>query len=147
MLLREVRNERGVTQKQLADALGTDVPQISRYENYKCLPVPADMEIICDLLNCEVNDIYDDKEIVYHRKKKQAPSGEYKVTVRLPADAKDEINRALITCHYVGVSDWVRACYRRLIAQAEIIRKEEAKLSKSLLQRHNNTNSNESQEG
>lgn len=102
MRLKDIRLERGMTQEQVAVALKTDVPQLSRLENYKCLPIPADMDVLTEILNCEIEDLYDTDEITYTKKKKQAPSGEYKVTVRLPADAKDDINAALKTCHYVG---------------------------------------------
>ncbi|GLP71749.1 transcriptional regulator [Streptomyces sp. TUS-ST3] len=41
--LRRIRRERGVTQRDLADALGVTVPTISRYEN--CVSVPS-MDVI-----------------------------------------------------------------------------------------------------
>lgn len=40
MQLRAMRIRKGKQQKELAKAIGTDEPMMSKFENYKCLPIP-----------------------------------------------------------------------------------------------------------
>ena len=39
--LRQVRIAKGRQQKELAQKIGTDEPMMSRFENFKCLPIPS----------------------------------------------------------------------------------------------------------
>lgn len=57
MQLRAMRIRKGRQQKELAKAIGTDEPMMSKFENYKCLPIPPMMKALCDELGCEVGDI------------------------------------------------------------------------------------------
>jgi len=61
--LRAMRIRKGRQQKELAKAIGTDEPMMSKFENYKCLPIPPMMKALCDELGCEVGDIYEPHEI------------------------------------------------------------------------------------
>lgn len=63
MQLRAMRIRKGRQQKELAKAIGTDEPMMSKFENYKCLPIPPMMKALCDELGCEVGDIYEPHEI------------------------------------------------------------------------------------
>ena len=126
MKLKEQIKKSNLTHRELAEKVGTDVSWISRFNNYKCLPIPATMEAICKALKCEVNDIYTDDEITFKKGKKKGASvdfANYKVTVRLPREAKEKIHKALKVCGYKDVTYWIYRCYERLLAQEEIIEK------------------------
>jgi DNA-binding Xre family transcriptional regulator len=126
MKLQEQLTKKEMTGKELAEKIGTDVGMVSRFNNYKCLPVPAMLEDICKALNCEINDIYSNEEITFKKANKRPASGDftnYKITVRLPRDAKEKIHKALKVCGYKDVTYWIYRCYERLITQQEIIEK------------------------
>lgn len=113
---------------QLAEQIGTDASMVSKFNNYRCLPVPATMQAICKALNCNVNDIYTDNEITFKKGKRKAVESEYenyKITVKLPRDAKEKVHKALKVCGYKDVTHWIYRCYERLLAQQEIIEKAE----------------------
>ena len=127
MFLKEKRLEKGKSQKEMAKAIGTDEPLYSKFENYKCLPVPVMMDKLTEALNCEVRDIYTGNEVYYRkaRKKPSATTG-YKLTVVLPPDAKEFLQVALKECGYKDITYWIWRCYERLQKQYEIIQKEKA---------------------
>lgn len=81
-----------ISQKELADQLGTSEPMISKFSNYKCLPIPEDMKKMCNILQCNVLDIYDKDEITFiERKPKRAVAdlSIYKLTVHLPSEYRE----------------------------------------------------------
>lgn len=63
MHLRELRIRKARQQKELALKIGTDEPMMSKFENYKCLPIPTMMKAICKELDCKIEDIYEPHEI------------------------------------------------------------------------------------
>lgn len=129
MKLQKLLEEKELKGKELAEKVGTDASMISRFTNYKCLPIPPMLEEICKALGCEIADIYEDSEIYVKHKKKavrtEADFENYKVTVRLPRDAKAKIREALKVCGYKDVTYWIYRCYERLMAQYEIIKRAE----------------------
>ena len=129
MKLQKQLSKANIMSKELAEKIGTDASMISRFTNYKCLPIPPMLEEICKALGCEINDIYEDSEIYVKPKKKavrtEADFENYKVTVRLPRDAKAKIHEALNVCGYKDVTYWIYRCYERLITQYEIIKRAE----------------------
>lgn len=131
MKLQKLLEEKELKGKELAEKVGTDASMISRFTNYKCLPIPPMLEEICKVLGCEIADIYEDNEIYVKPKKKatrtEADFENYKITVRLPRDAKGKIHQALQTCGYKDVTYWIYRCYERLMAQYEIIEKSKKK--------------------
>ena len=127
MKLHEMRLQRNLQQKDLAILVDTDEPMISRFENYKCLPIPPMMSAILSALDCDLSDIYENKEITYKRKQREpAELNCYKLTVRLPKEAKEFLNLALRKCGYRDVTYWIYRCYERLQKQYEIITKAES---------------------
>lgn len=130
MKLQKQLDKANITSKELAKEIGTDASMVSRFNNYKCLPIPATMEAICKALNCEVNDIYTNEEITFKKGKRTVSESEYenyKVTVRLPRNAKEKIHKALKVCGYKDVTHWIYRCYERLLAQQEFVEKAERK--------------------
>ncbi len=65
MRLKEVLEEKHKKAKVLAQEIGADEPMISKFANYKCLHIPVQMEKICESLDCQISDIYQDEEIYY----------------------------------------------------------------------------------
>lgn len=55
--LREVRKERGLTQGQLAEALGVSQKSISRWENGKTMPDYSLLPSICEVLGINVAEL------------------------------------------------------------------------------------------
>ncbi len=126
MKLKEKRVEKNKKQEELAKTIGVDVPMLSRFENYQCLPVPKTMDKILTALDCELEDIYEPHEVYVKPRKARKCSDEadiYKITVRLPKEARREIKNALKTCGYKDVTYWIWRCYERLLKQKEIIEK------------------------
>lgn len=123
MLLNEKIAKKGFTNKEFAKKIGTDAPMVSRFSNYKCLPIPKMMREICDILDCDVEDIYEGKELYYkHRKPVSLTSQEtYKMTVRLSKDKQAIIRKALKRCGYRDITDWINKCIKRLEKQYKII--------------------------
>lgn len=58
MKLKEIIQKKNIKQKDLAQALGIDEPQMSKIINYKCLPTPVQAIKMCEFLNCDIFDIY-----------------------------------------------------------------------------------------
>ena len=125
MFLKEIRAKQGKQQKELAEAIGTDESMVSRFENYKCLPIPSVMDKLTEALKCDIKDIYSDSEVYYRKTRKKATiNSGYKLTVVLPPDAKEFLQTALKECGYKDITYWVWRCYERLQKQYEIIQKE-----------------------
>ena len=45
---RELREQKGLQAKQVADAASIDATMYSRFENYRALPIPTDFERITE---------------------------------------------------------------------------------------------------
>lgn len=55
--IKKIRKEKGYSQKQLAEKLGTTPQNLAQYENGKRLPKLETLEKIANALDCEVSDI------------------------------------------------------------------------------------------
>lgn len=127
MKVKEKRIEKNLKQSELAEKIGIDVPSMSRIEQYKCLPIPQTMDKLVKALECEVEDIYEPHEIYVKPRAQRKASTEqeiYKITVRLPKNARKEIKDALKVCGYKDVTYWIWRCYERLLNQKEILVKQ-----------------------
>ena len=122
MRLREIRKAKGRQQKELAEKIGTDEPMMSKFENYKCLPIPTMMKKLLKELGCSrVEEIYEPHEIYLQLAsvnatltKKKKESDIYKLTATLPKEAKALFDKALKPLGYRSITDWVKQCYERL---------------------------------
>lgn len=115
MKLKEMRAAKNLSQPQLAEAIGTDFPMISKFENFKCLPTPGMMKSICQTLECTTEDLYEPKEITFERKaKKKKRRNSYKLTVELETEAKQVIKEATKALGFGNATNWVTYCYDRL---------------------------------
>lgn len=134
MKLKELLLQKNKKAKQLANDINSDEPMVSKYINYKCLPIPEVMNQICSVLECEVEDVYEPNEIYYQNKvgakissKNEKKSDYYNLTVRLPKDACKYLNKDYLqVCGYKNITQWIWRCYERLQKQHDIITKEKA---------------------
>jgi len=132
--LKELRQDKKLLARQAAQAAGIDAGMYSRFENYRALPIPADFEKILTVLGCAAADVYDPAEVALLpvRGKAEATGGaretktpgHYQMTVKLDNECRDALRRDILqTCGYKSISDWLRACVRRLKDQYEIVQK------------------------
>lgn len=61
--IRELREARGVSQSGLARRLSVTKMAVSRWESGAAMPTADKLPIIAALLECEVNDLYDDETL------------------------------------------------------------------------------------
>ena len=140
MKLKEKRIEKNLKQSELAEKIGVDVPMMSRLETYQCLPVPDTMDKITQALECDVEDIYEPHEIYVKPRAPRKASAEkeiYKITVRLPKDARKEIKEALKVCGYKDVTYWIWRCYERLLNQRDILIAQKKRYEKEMKAKQN----------
>jgi transcriptional regulator with XRE-family HTH domain len=120
MRLKELRIAKGRQQKELAQKIGTDEPMMSKFENYKCLPIPEQMNRLVEELGCSIDDIYEPHEVYYQRgnttAKKKSPTV-YNLSVRLPRESKSFLKKALKKCGFKDITAWILWCYERLQTQ------------------------------
>ena len=130
--LRQVRIAKGRQQKELARSIGTDEPMMSRFENYKCLPIPSMLKRLTEELGCNVEDIYESQEIYlqgasarFKAPKERKNTETYRLTVKLPNEARATLKAALKKCGYKDITDWVNRCLEKTMKQYDkIIAKE-----------------------
>lgn len=133
MKLKEVRLQRKMEQQELAVSADVSVPMMSYFENYKCLPIPATLKKITTKLNCNIEDIYEDKEIYYKKTapKKSRKRNAYNLSVRLP-----EVMRKVITQEnleklgYHSLKDFIWHCCKSFEEKLNEINKKTATKSK-----------------
>ena len=61
--IRELREARGLSQHGLARRLGVTKMAVSRWESGAAMPTADKLPTIAALLECEVNDLYDDEAL------------------------------------------------------------------------------------
>lgn len=57
--IRRLREQRGMTQKQLADALGLNQSAIALWESGKTVPTLQNLYRLADILGCDARDLLD----------------------------------------------------------------------------------------
>lgn len=145
---KELREERGLQAKQVAEQAGVDVTMYSRFENYRALPIPEDFEKILGALNCTPNEVYDPDEVrlLPNANRVEATGGarvtadptEYKMTVRLGNDSRQVLTREVLQkCGYKSINEWVAACVLRLKKQYDAIVNAEKKPRETLRNKAN----------
>ncbi len=129
---KELREERGLQAKQVAERAGVDPTLYSRFENYRALPIPTDFERIVEALNCLPIEIYspDEVRLLPNANRVEATGGarttaeptEYKMTVRLGNDSRQVLTREVLQkCGYKSINEWVAVCVQRLKSQYDAI--------------------------
>jgi len=59
----ECRKEKGLTQVQLAEQLGTTDKSVSKWENGICLPDSSQYKPLCNVLNITINELFSGQKI------------------------------------------------------------------------------------
>lgn len=129
---RELREEKGLQAKQVAEQAGIDPTLYSRFENYRALLIPTDFERIVEALNCTPNEVYspDEVRLLPNANRVEATGGarttaeptEYKMTVRLGNDSRQVLTREVLQkCGYKSINEWVAVCVQRLKSQYDAI--------------------------
>lgn len=145
---KELREEKGLQAKQVADMASIDATMYSRFENYRALPIPDDFERIVEALECLPTDVYtpDEVRLLPNANKVEATGGartsgqptEYKMTVRLGNNYRDVLTKEVLQkCGYKSINDWVIACVIRLKKQYDAMVKNEKKLRNALCDKTN----------
>ena len=57
MGIKKMREQRGLTQKQLADLIGVAQQHVSRWENGKHRPSIDTVQKLAEILNCNISDL------------------------------------------------------------------------------------------
>ena len=89
--LRNLRKEKGMTQKELSVKLGTTPQNLAQYENGKRNPKPKTLQKIADALDVPVNELKSDRELEFD---------DLMTTIKSINDAVDrsiELEQTLIT--------------------------------------------------
>ena len=135
---KELREERDLQAKQVAERAGIDVTMYSRFENYRALPIPEDFERIIEALNCTPNEVYspDEVRLLPNANRVEATGGaratadptEYKMTVRLDNGCREVLTKEVLQkCGYKSIGEWITACIQKLKRQYEAVLKDEKK--------------------
>ena len=130
MRLREIRKAKGRQQKELAEKIGTDEPMMSKFENYKCLPIPSMMRKLLKELGCSrVEEIYEPHEVYLQLAsinatvaKEKKESDIYKLTATLPKGAKAIFDKALKPLGSRSITDWVTTARLKVCKTARVFR-------------------------
>ena len=124
MNLKQMRVQRGIQQKELARMIGVDEPTLSKLENYKFLPTPEMLTRILQILDCGIKDVYSASELRFRdneraEKRERRHADCYKLTVRLPQTAKNDLQVALKALGYSSITAWLTRCTEDLRAAYE----------------------------
>ena len=68
--IKQLREQKGLTQLQLAEMLKVTRPMVSYFESYDCLPTPTTMDELLTKLDCNIEDIYSKSEFDFAKIKK-----------------------------------------------------------------------------
>lgn len=124
--IKEKRIEQGLTQPDLAKCINKDVPLVSKFENYVCLPTPEDATKIAKVLKCTtVLELYDEEDISFDKYNKKAKKIDcefdtYKLTVKLPREAIVWLTRENLNLFkYSSITNWVNDCYEKFVKKVK----------------------------
>lgn len=116
--LADIMRERSIDVKDIADNQNLSYDAANALVLNMCLPTVRKMDDLTALLGCDVLDIYDRKELTF-RTGTHFPENNYKITVRMPKEAKERLSEMLPALNFKSVTDWVMDCYRKLIDEYE----------------------------
>ena len=126
--IKERRIKMGLTQPQLAEVINKDVPLISKFENFVCLPIPEDATKIAKKLKCTtILELYDEKDLTFiekiiNKKSKRDPKDllVYRLTADLPREATNWLTKDnMKLLGYRSITDWVNKSYIKLIKRIQ----------------------------
>lgn len=86
--IKEKRNEKNITQSELAETLGISDRAISKWENGICLPDAGTMPELCKILNITINDLFSGE--VVDMKEYDKKSEENLIALKKESEEKDK---------------------------------------------------------
>ena len=124
MNLKEHRLAKKLSQPQMAAVLQAVEPRIRtadvcRYETGVCLPTPAQLKLICQLIEADPDEIYSREEMDLAgclkigfpaRGKAKDGADVYKLTVRLPKGSCKGLQAKVSACGYSSITGWLEHC-------------------------------------
>lgn len=119
--IKEKRIEQGLTQPELAKSINKDVPLISKFENFVCLPVPEDATKLAKTLKCTtILELYDEEDLKFLNQQQSKPKKKrdatellvYRLTADLPRDAINWLTKEnLQLLGFSSIRDWANNCF------------------------------------
>ena len=119
--IKEKRIEQGLTQPELAKSINKDVPLISKFENFVCLPVPEDATKLAKTLKCTtILELYDEEDLKFLNQQQSKPKKKrdaiellvYRLTADLPRDAINWLTKEnLQLLGFTSIRDWANDCF------------------------------------
>lgn len=126
----EKREAAGLKQMEAVKALCAaggrfDRPLLSKIENGRCLPMPPDAQVMCEVYGVGMLELADAEDITYlpeRPKKTVCVSDEkryYKLTARLDLELASALIEALRQQDAGSVTAWVTRCAKRFVKRAQ----------------------------
>lgn len=109
-MLKRFRIEKGLTQKELAKAVGTSDMILSLIESGQVLPTYEIAQKLTATLDCNIESIYTAKEQKLLKTENQASKGQYNLHGRLDTFDKTIVKRN----GYRSINAWLNDCYKKL---------------------------------
>lgn len=127
---REARLEAHLTQPDMvkrmnAKGSGMDVPLLSKIENGRCVPIPPDAQIMCEIFKKSMLELADAEDITYlpERPKEAVRVSDekryYKLTARLDLELASALIEALRQQDAGSVTAWVTRCAKRFVKRVQ----------------------------
>ncbi len=127
---REKREAAGLKQMEAVKALCAaggrfDQPLLSKIENGRCLPMPPDAQVMCEVYGVGMLELADAEDITFAlvRPKKEGYATKekryYKLTVRLDLELASALIEALRVLGLEGMTAWVTRYARRTVKRAQ----------------------------
>lgn len=131
MYLRQVMCNKGLKHKELTNLLKMDKSLVSKIINYKVLPTPNDAQKICELLQCNILDIYELEEInlrnsSYNKSDSENDRKYYRLSVRLKLGGCNLLKhpKKLKELGYESIADWARKKIKETEEEYKNLKKE-----------------------
>ena len=108
--VKEARHALCMAQHEVAEKVGTSAMILSTIENDKALPIPSDMDKLCEVLGKTVGELYTRAETTFGRRDyRTGNTAIANLSVRVPRDFKEQFinDKILVALGYETFKDWL----------------------------------------